>query len=83
MKIVIMGYSGSGKSTLAKFLSEKYNLDVLHLDTVQFLPDWEIREQEEQESMVLEFLNSHNSWIIEGTTRLYIYKEDLQSQTLL
>lgn len=61
-----MGYSGSGKSTLAQFLSEKYNLDVLHLDTVQFLPNWEIRSQEDKESIVLEFLDSHNSWIIEG-----------------
>lgn len=84
MKIVIMGYSGSGKSTLAKFLSEKYNLDVLHLDTVQFLPDWEIREQEEQKSMVLEFLNSHNSWIIEGNySSLYLQRRLTESDIII
>lgn len=84
MKIVIMGYSGSGKSTLAKFLSEKYNLDVLHLDTVQFLPDWEIREQEDKERMVLDFLNSHNSWIIEGNySSLHLQRRLAESDIII
>lgn len=39
MKIAIIGYSGAGKSTLARKLGEKYNIDVLHCDAVQFLPN--------------------------------------------
>ena len=51
MKIAIIGHSGSGKSTLARKLSQQYNLPVLHFDTVQFLPDWEIRSEEEKKAM--------------------------------
>ena len=46
MKIAIMGYSGSGKSTLAKELAEIYGTDVLHFDTVQFLPAWDVRGED-------------------------------------
>ena len=48
MKIVIMGYSGSGKSTLARKLGQHFGCDVLHFDTVQFLPKWEVRGQKEK-----------------------------------
>ena len=43
MKIAILGYSGSGKSTLARELAKIYNTDILHFDTIQFLPNWEVR----------------------------------------
>ena len=66
MKISIIGYSGSGKSTLARKLGETYGVDVLHLDTVQFKPDWEIREPEEKKKITEDFLNSHDAWVIDG-----------------
>ena len=47
MKIVIIGFSGSGKSTLAKILGNHYNIPVLHLDSVNFKPGWEMRPKEE------------------------------------
>ena len=43
MKIQIYGYSGSGKSTLAHDLGAKLELPVLHMDTVHFLPGWQVR----------------------------------------
>ena len=43
MKIMITGYSGSGKSTLCRKLAEHYQLPFLHLDSIQFLPGWEVR----------------------------------------
>lgn len=55
MKIAIVGYSGSGKSTLARILAKKYQTDVLHFDTVQFLPNWGIRSDAEKEKF--EFSN--------------------------
>ena len=58
MKIAILGYSGSGKSTLARALGELYGVPVLHLDTVQFLPDWQVREQDEQLAIVQDFMDS-------------------------
>ena len=66
MKIAILGYSGSGKSTLAKRLAEKYQAEVLHFDRVQFLPGWEIRSQEEKLALTESFMDSHDSWVIDG-----------------
>ena len=66
MKIAILGYSGSGKSTLARTLAEKIQTDVLHFDTVQFLPNWVIRDEAEKKRITEAFLNSHDSWIIDG-----------------
>lgn len=66
MKIAVMGYSGSGKSTLARFLGERYGAPVLHLDTVQYLPDWAQRDKEEQRRIVGDFLDSRDAWIIDG-----------------
>ena len=49
MKIEIMGYSGSGKSTLCRKLADTYGLPALHLDTVQFLPNWKERDEKEKQ----------------------------------
>ena len=48
MKIAILGYSGSGKSKTAKKLSTHYNIQVLHLDTVQFLSGWVERDTQDR-----------------------------------
>lgn len=66
MKIAIVGYSGSGKSTLARALAEKYQVDVLHFDTVHFLPGWEVRGDEEKRQITERFLDTHDSWVIDG-----------------
>ncbi len=67
MKIAIMGYSGSGKSTLAQKLGEYHQCDVFHFDAVQFLPGWEIRDFDERMSLSKAFLDTHDSWVIDGT----------------
>lgn len=67
MKIEIMGYSGSGKSTLCRELAERYQLPALHLDQVQFLPNWEIRPEEEKMEQVAAFLDENpKGWVIDG-----------------
>ena len=66
MKIAIIGYSGSGKSTLARKLGEQYNIPVLHFDTVQFWPNWEIRSREDKEAMTKAFLDANDEWVIDG-----------------
>ena len=67
MKIAVMGCSGSGKSTLARTLAERHGVEVLHLDSVQFLPGWEIRDEADKERMVREFLDTHSGWVVDGT----------------
>lgn len=66
MKIAIVGFSGSGKSTLARKLSEYYNIPVLHIDTVHHLPGWVSRDREESKKIVDDFLDSNDSWVIDG-----------------
>ena len=61
-----MGYSASGKSTLAKILGEIFNIPVLHLDKVNFLPNWKERKKEESNLIVENFLKENKNFIIEG-----------------
>ena len=84
MKIAIIGYSGSGKSTLARKLAEAYALPVLHFDTVQFRPNWEIRPQQSKEVMTKAFLNLHDSWVIDGNySRLYFERRMEEADVII
>lgn len=67
MKIAIVGYSGSGKSTIARLLSEYFQIDVLHLDKVNWLPGWVERDKDETRAIVAKFLDEHTNWIIDGS----------------
>lgn len=78
MKIAIMGYSGSGKSTLARELGALYGADVLHFDSIHFLPGWEVRSAEEKKKITEEFLNTHESWIIDGNYSKLSYERRLE-----
>ena len=66
MKIAILGFSGCGKSTLAQKLGKKYNLPVLHLDRVHFAANWVERELEDKLRDTADFLDSHDSWVMDG-----------------
>lgn len=83
MKIAIIGYSGSGKSTLAEKLGRKYNAEVLHLDSVQFMPGWQIRPAEEQEGMVSEFMAMHISWVIDGNYSKLMYDRRMEEADVI
>lgn len=66
MKIQICGFSGSGKSTFAKRLSELLKLDLLYIDTIKFGSNWEEFSHEKVENDLLNFLQNHSSWVIDG-----------------
>ena len=66
MKTAIVGYSGSGKSTLAEALGRAQHADVLHLDTVHFLPGWAERGREEEQRLAEAYLDTHSAWVIDG-----------------
>ena len=78
MKISVLGYSGSGKSTLAKFLGEKYHADVLHFDAIHWLPGWQQNTPEEKLRLTAEFLDSHDSWVIDGNYSKYYLERRLE-----
>lgn len=78
VKIAIIGYSGSGKTTLARTLAERYGVEALHLDGVQFKAGWESRPQQEQAALVEAFLNSHDGWVIDGNYSGLAYERRMQ-----
>ena len=67
MKIAIIGYSGSGKSTLAETLAKHYDVPLLYLDKVQWLPDWKEQTRENKDRIIKDFLDTHTDWVIDGT----------------
>lgn len=66
MKIAMIGYSGSGKSTLARFLGKCYQVPVLHLDCIHWLPGWKERDGKEEQVLVEQFMDANDSWVIDG-----------------
>ncbi len=66
MKICILGFSASGKSSLARALASKYDLQLLHLDTIHFLPGWQTRSHAESLEILNEFLTANANWVIDG-----------------
>lgn len=66
MRIQISGFAGAGKSTLAKKLGEFYNINILHIDSLHFEPNWIIRDDEKMEADVKKFLEENNDWVIDG-----------------
>ena len=83
MKIAIVGYSGSGKSTLARKLAELYQIDVFHFDAIQFLPDWEIRCEDEKIKLTKAFLDTHDSWVIDGTYSKLFYERRMAEADII
>ena len=78
MKISVMGYSGSGKSTLAKALGKKYGAEVLHFDAIHWLPNWTMNTPEEKLRLTEEFLDGHDSWIIDGNYSKLFFERRLE-----
>ncbi|MHC5268306.1 P-loop NTPase family protein [Enterococcus sp. LJL98] len=76
MKIALLGYSGSGKSTLAAFLGKQKELPVLHLDTVQFIENWQEREPEAALEIVASFM-TQASWVIDGNYTKFLQEKRL------
>lgn len=82
MKIVILGYSGSGKSTLARTLGSRFELPVLHLDRVHWLPGWKEQTKTAAQAEVARFMNQP-SWIIDGNYSRYLLENRLDEADLV
>ena len=64
-RICIIGISATGKSTLARFLHEKLNLPLIHIDQIWWGPDWS-EQSEAAVSQRLSLILKKEDWIIEG-----------------
>lgn len=67
-KISIIGGTGTGKTTLSNNLGKVLNLPVYHIDGIHHLENWEIRDNDERDRIILEKVNE-DKWIIDGTYR--------------
>lgn len=83
MKIQLIGYSGAGKSTLAAKLGQHYKIPVCHLDTIQFLPNWQVRDPASFIRILGDFLAKHDSWVIDGNYSNYLQDQRLQEADLI
>ena len=73
-RISIIGGSGSGKSTLADILSKELNIPAVHLDAINFQPNWVEIDKNERDNIILSKSN-HEKWIIDGN-----YNKTLQDR---
>ncbi len=80
-KISIIGGSGTGKTTLGDNLSMKLNIPVVHLDGINYLENWVVRDVTERDKIILEKLK-HPKWIIDGTYTTTL-KERLKTSDLV
>ena len=78
MKIAIIGYSGAGKSTLAQKLSQFYSIPKLHMDTLQFQPNWQDSDRDWMKSEMKKFLTTHSDWVIDGNYSWCYYEERMR-----
>ena len=64
-RVLVLGSSGSGKSTFARRLGEALNLDVIHLDSYYWQPDWTDSSDDQWERILAQLLN-RDRWIMDG-----------------
>lgn len=64
-RISIVGGSGSGKSTLCNILSKELNLPAIHLDAINFNPNWVEIDKEERDKIISN-KSEEDKWIIDG-----------------
>lgn len=79
-RITIVGGPGTGKTTLAKKLGKIFDLPVIHIDAINYKPNWEEIGRENRDKLILEKIKDEE-WIIDGnysaTLKERIEKSDL------
>ena len=64
-RVIIIGNCGSGKSTFAKRLHKILGIELIHLDTLFWKPDWVETSRSEWREIVRKTIQKE-SWIIDG-----------------
>lgn len=64
-RISIVGGSGSGKSTLCNILSKELGLPAIHLDAINYEPNWVEIDKAERDNIILSKAQD-DKWVIDG-----------------
>lgn len=64
-RISIIGGSGSGKSTLCDILSKELNLPAIHLDSINYKPNW-VQVDKTERDKIISAKAAEDKWIIDG-----------------
>ena len=64
-RISIVGGSGSGKSTLCNILSKELGLPAIHLDAINYEPNWVEIDKTERNNIILSKAQD-DKWVIDG-----------------
>lgn len=70
LRISIIGCSGSGKTTLAHEVESRLGLPRLELDGVFHQADWQPLDEDAFRLRVSEFMDAHESWVIDGNYKV-------------
>lgn len=64
-RIVVIGSGGAGKSTFARRLGKATGIEVIHLDSLYWKPNWQETPAEEWEKQVAALVK-RDAWIMDG-----------------
>ena len=64
-RISIVGGSGTGKSTLCNILSKELGLPAIHLDAINYEPNWVEIDKTERDNIILSKAQD-DTWVIDG-----------------
>lgn len=67
-KVLIVGCGGAGKSTLARAMGERFDLPVVHLDRLFWLPGWVERDRGDFDALLAAELEKP-AWVMDGNYR--------------
>jgi adenylate kinase family enzyme len=65
MRVAVIGIGGSGKTTFAKRLAEQLGVPHIELDSLYWLPDWQVRDREGFRAAVAQAVTPER-WVTDG-----------------
>lgn len=81
-KILVLGSGGAGKTTLARELSNRLQIELIHLDAYYWKSGWTAATSEEWIDTVDKLLQ-HESWVMDGNYRGTLVQRLYKADTVI